>query len=248
MTDATHDSNSKPQDALPWLDRVVQLRYALLVISIVLAVDVARAPIHALGLPSFNWSATGATVPLGPLLVFACAYLFFMSSISPMIRLVVEGALRILLDLLPGGDREHNKREDWYGNGYVRVSEARKAALREKDSFWIARVNEHEARLKAKARETQFMASVSFSCLLLLVLEWLLGDRTSWTYVAGGWLMGLESNWIGNIAMLVTSLSLLLVGASWWSAFREPWNENPRHGWIEHPELAKQHAQKLKAG
>lgn len=248
MTDATHDSNLKPQDALPWIDRVLQFRYALLVISIVLAVDIARAPMHALGLPSFDWSATGAAIPLGPLLVFVCAYLFFMSGISPMVQFVVEGALRIFIDLLPDGYKEHRRHADWYRDGYVRVWEARKFALQEKDNFWIARVNEHEARLKTKARDTQFMASVSFSCLLLLLLDLLLGDRTSWTYVAGGWLMGLESNWSGNIAMLMTGLSLLLVGASWWSAFRESCNENPRHGWIEHPELAKQHAQKLKAG
>jgi len=249
MTEANNDSSSKPQDALPWLDRVLQLRYSLLIGSIVLAADVARAPLRALGLPPLDWTITGTTVPLGSLLAFVCFYLFFMSGISPMVQFLVEWVLSILFEVLPDRPVTSNwanqsMSEDQSRHGYVRLSDARKAALKERDDFWIARINEYEARLRSKEREARFMASVSFSCLLLLVLEYSIGDGTAWTHAAGRWLMDLDGTWGKGVVAILAILCSALIAFPWWSEFRDPIRWRNRSAWLEHPELAKQHRSK----
>lgn len=45
----------KPENALPLIERALEWRLALLLISLVLAIDVARVPMHVLGFPFLNW-------------------------------------------------------------------------------------------------------------------------------------------------------------------------------------------------
>lgn len=55
----------KPENVLPLIERALEWRFALLLVSLVLAIDVARVPLHVLGFPFFNWHASDTSLPLG---------------------------------------------------------------------------------------------------------------------------------------------------------------------------------------
>jgi len=242
----THSAtaNEKPGNVLSILEKVLELRYALLLISLLLAIEVARIPMNALGFPPFDWLAPQHSISLGSLLVFLAGYFFFMAGVSPLIQAVLEYFLSILniqewLQRKYGKTLDTSDAEDVYRLGYVFWFEAQNLALEQRDEFWAKRCEAHSERLRNMARTARFMSSVSFSCLLLIVWELSTADKTDVTRLA--WRLLLDSNgeWAGPFPIIASLIFALSIIAPWWRQLLNGTTEYARLELVKHPELAK---------
>jgi|GEM_PF-2853819 len=249
MNNSSDTPDSKPTNTLSILDRILQFRYALIVASVVLAIDVVRLPLHVLGFPEVNWFAQQSSVPIGLMIALTTSYVFFMAALSPALQTVVEFLLlsvrgtSIFSQIFSDG-REDISYESRYANGFVKVLDARKTALEQKDDFWIKRVSEHLERQQTNDRDGSFLGNVSFACILLVYLDWQLGGASSWLHAAMYWLMDQG----GVLGIATTSFALLilaLVVLPWFFEFQSKYHTGSYNGWIEHPELAAQYLKKL---
>jgi hypothetical protein len=250
MSTSSETSDSKTTSALSAVERPIQFRYALIAVSLILAINVGRAPLHALGLPEFVWSEKASSLPLGLLLSFAGSYLFFMAALSPAIQCVVEwvwGKLQItpLYKSLFGHSTSNVSLESMYRAGRVKIHDAEHAAIVQKDDFWIKRVEERLHQLETNAKEGRLLAKLSFACMLLACTDYVCGEPSSWLHTAAR-RVALEPGFLGLVMQTVGLLAIVLVVMPWiWEVMN-----NHRTGddsdWITHPELAAEQLKKLK--
>lgn len=251
MSNSPDAEDTKPVSALSILDQVLQFRYALLVASAIIAIDIGRIPLRALGFPDFNWFAQQSSVPMGTLIVFVGAYLFFMAVLSPVVQVVFERLWALLrmssiFNRIFSENSAVNQHKWRYLYGYVRVNDAETLALEQRDAFWIKRVNEHREKAKTEAREVRFLANVSFSCTVLAWLDWQFGEPSSWIHVAMRWPMG-QVGALGIATSLLGWVVVALVAFPWLAEFQGTFDTDVSNEWIKHPELASEHAKKIES-
>lgn len=260
MTTPTDAQNTKPEAVLPLLERALKFRYALFLVSLVEAIEVARAPLKALGFPEFNWHAQHSSVPFGTLLVFTAAYLFFMAALSPAIQRILENVLSyvrwlpLVSRLLESEESmkqksydEKQRYESNYRYGLAQLRDAEHAALMTKDDFWIKRIDEHRARIKESEEQERSLASVSFSCTLLLLAIWWTQDGTSWVHVAISPLFEDAFTWAKALAWLLALGICALIVSPWILSFSSRARSYEAGRWIEHPQLAAQRSRTSRA-
>lgn len=239
--------DTKPEQVLPLLERVLEWRYALLMVSLVLAIDVARAPLHAIGFPIFDWFALQSSVPLGTVLVFITVYVFFSSGLSLLLQglleyLLAELGIRWLLRRWFGRKRDSTRAARMYRHGYALVSDVETLALQQRDEFWIRRVNEDRAQVKSKERSIRFMVNLSFSCALLIFLECWVRGPIYWQYLITNSSSDVSEILASIFAIAMGLVCLTLVVWPWWNHFV---NDTDDRRWMEHPELAAKACKKI---
>ncbi len=240
---ATESSKLKNVPSL--IERALEWRLALLLVSLVLAIDVARVPMHALGFPFFNWHASDISLPLGGTLVFAMVYLVFMAGLSPFAQAVLERAavkfeIQSWLHRWLGRKRDAVQEERMYSHGFAPLDDVEKLALQQRDEFFIKLVKEDRALAKANEYSMRMMASVSFSCGLLMLLDIsLIGRRARMEAIQSLW-VDENSLWLVLLAVIFFLSSLVLIIWPWWNHFVNGDVFYYERCWIKHPELAAQ--------
>ena len=119
--------------------------------------------------------------------------------------------------LFSSGDKERPTRKTRLYWGQVWVSEAKEKALKEKDAFWIARIEKHEEFYNKGKEEMNYLSSISFSATCLLLLDWGL-HSDSLAGVLINWL-SMQSNHIDSIGNLILWLCVLLIALPWLFSF-----------------------------
>ena len=228
------------ETTLSVLEKVTELRFALLVLSASVAADIALAEVLHRNL------ITLLSTPLKdqdwpPLLVAAIAFVFWMAALSPMCRLIVENLVsgvrqtRIGTWLLPLRHVPEENHFNLYARGLVPIRTARLKAKREKDAFWLALAEQEDAKHERNRRKLEQLAALSFSALVLMVVDFCLRDHS---------IAGVVLQWIGSysgrqeqIAQIGVFMLMVVVAAPWMYSL---WNVPPFVRWMSHPELAEE--------
>jgi hypothetical protein len=221
------------------LDKVTEFRFALAILSVVIAIDVALAWIANRNILSMDWStlSAGGFAKLGLAVVI---YVFWMAALSPLVRYVVEFVFSLLGNTRLGSafgsvvEPEHETAERRYAWGRVRVNDAKLRALKDKDTFWIAQVEKAEAKEIEQRNEMAELASLSFSVAGLLMMDWwsehsIVGEVAAW--------LGGHGGRMGSFATLGAWICMLVIAFPWLCRVRAGY---PGDAWMEHPELAKE--------
>lgn len=239
--DAGNAAKEASEEGFRLLDKVTEYRFAMVLLSVAIALDVALAWVAHRNILSMDWTSlgTGTTARLG---LASVAYALWMAVLSQVVRYVVESVGSVLTDNRLGSMlrsiaepvRETSERR--YTGGRVPVTEAKLRALKDKDSFWIAQVEKAEALERQNRNEMAAFARLSFSVLGLMLMDWgmreysIMGEILSGLNGDGGWMEGTAA--LGALAFV------FLVAFPW---LYQVWN--PRHpgdAWMEHPELARE--------
>jgi len=228
---STPGASKDPKNWLSLLDRATEYKLCLLVLSIVLAADVAivLATSHQQNLLSFNWSMPNPNLHPGTILIFVACYLLYMAAVSPIlqlfaaipIKLIHAGWERLSEELQPPSPP--SRFEQPPSATEVRPWQLEREALRTKERFELDLVEQHKARLSAHTQETTLLAYISFSCFALMVVE---------TAIDGGTLRALLSAHVSPIGYFLAAL----VGIPW---FEYVWNHERDGDWIYYPPLAE---------
>lgn len=228
------------------LDKVTEFRFALALLSVAIALDVALAWTADRNILSMDWGTLNAG-SASRLALAAVAYVFWMAALSPLTRYGVEFVFSLLGEtplvrmLGHAVEPEREKAERRYYWGLVRVSEAKKRALRDRDSFWMERVDKAEARREQEQTEMAALARLSFAVAGLLLMDWCSNDSLAAELSA--WLNGIGDQ-MGAIAELGIVACVLTVAFPWLHLLRNP----PAYdGWMDHPELAKERLAAIEA-
>lgn len=234
------------EQGLRLLDKVTEFRFALILLSVIVALDIALAWIANRNVLSMDWSTLGAggNAKLSFALV---AYVFWMAALSPLVRYIVEYAFMLLGNTRLGGmlssvvEPEHETAERRYASGQVRVNDAKLRALKDKDAFWMTQVEKVQAKQREKRNEMAQLASLSFSVSGLLVMDWwrdssIIGLVTAWLGGFGGRM--------GSVASLGAWLCVLIVAFPWLYRRRAAMPSDVR---MDHPELARERLEAIEA-
>ncbi|NRR33891.1 hypothetical protein HSX11_27290 [Oxalobacteraceae bacterium] len=234
------------EQAITMLDRVVQFRWALLVVSFMLAADTALSIFWHQSILTFDMGTAsggrglGASIPTGNYVAFAAVYVFFMAGVSPFFQHCVgwflsefkSSALGYWLRI-PDAYGSMKPRERYYYK-MVRRTDAETVALAEKDSFWIARISVISAEAKKEQSDNEMLAQMSFACTFLLIGNYLAAHHNM-SGVIGGWLAGMVG-FDRIMSDVFAFISLILLCAPWWLSTCQ---RHDPYEWIEHPELAR---------
>lgn len=221
------------------LDKVTEFRFALVLLSVAIALDVALAWIAHRNILTMDWSTLGAG-GIAKLGLSVVIYVFWMAALSPLVRYVVEFVFSLLGNTRLGSalgsvvEPERETAERRYAWGRVRVNDAKLRALKDKDAFWMAQVEKAEAKEIEQRSEMAALASLSFSVAGLLLMDWW-SDRSIVGEVAA-WLGGYGGR-MGSVATLGAWVCVLLIAFPWLYRVRTGY---PDDAWMEHPELAKE--------
>lgn len=221
------------------LDKVTEFRFALAILSITIALDVALAWVAHRNILTMNWSTLEAG-SIAKLSLAVVIYVFWMAALSPLVRYVVEFVFSLLGNTRLGSalgsvvEPERETAERRYAWGRVRVNDAKLRALKDKDAFWMAQVEKAEAKEIEQQSEMAALASLSFSVAGLLLMDWwsensIAGEVTAW--------LGRNDGWMVDVATLGGWVCVLLIAFPWLYRVRTGY---PDDAWMEHPELAKE--------
>ena len=226
------------------LDKVTEFRFALALLSVAIALDVALAWGINRNVLTMDWTTLGAN-SIAKLGLATVAYVFWMAALSPLVRVFVEYLIMLLGNTrlgiaLSSVKPEHEVAERRYAGGRVRVNEAKLCALKDKDSFWMAQVEKAEGKAHEERSEMAALASLSFSVAGLMLMDWLESEYS----IAGEILVWLDrySGRTGSVAMFVACVAVIAL--PWFYRARAQY---PNDVWIEHPELAKEHCDAIEA-
>lgn len=237
----SQETKSPESELLSLLDRIRHFRYALVGISIVLSIDIAFALFPSLGFAEMSWLNLNSSAAFGAAVLCVVGYLFFMSGLSPLVQGVLEKALEAAN--IPELWNRH--RSNWlapptwermYRHGYARLRTRKELALLQKDAFWIQRIAEHEAQVNASKKERDFMASMSFSCMLLLLVDALFLNSTAWSHAA---VTDVFSSFGAAGRVVVVLVLAWLVVTPWWNRLLYAQRIADGDDWIADPESAK---------
>lgn len=228
------------------LDKVTEFRFALVILSVAIALDVALAWGANRNVLTMDWPTLG--VGTGAKLGLAVViYVFWMAALSPLVRGVVEFVFSLLGNTRLGSalgsvvEPERETAERRYAWGRVRVNDAKLRALKDKDAFWMAQVEKAEAKEVEHRNELAALASLSFSVAGLLLMDWW-SDHSIVGEVAA-WLSGYDGR-MGSVATLGAWVCVLVIAFPWLYRVRAGY---PGDAWMEHPELAKERLEAIEA-
>lgn len=227
------------EQGLRLLDKVTEFRFALTLLSIAIALDVALVWIANRNILTMEWSGLSAD-SFARLGIAVVVYVFWMAALSPLVRIFVEHMFALLGNTRLGSvlnglvEPVHESAERRYAWGRVRVGDAKLRALRDKDTFWMAQVEKVEAKAGEERSKMTALADLSFSVVGLLLLDWwsdysIAGEVTAWLNGYGGQ--------TGSIARLGVLACMLVVAFPWLYRVRA---YIPSETWMDHPELAKE--------
>lgn len=238
----------RTEQVLTMLDRVVQFRWALLLVSFFLAADIALSFFLNQSIlnfaPTAEHGAQGRApqISIGNYITFVTVYFFFMAGISPFFQYCTEWLFWQLRTstfgywLFPYDTYESMKPRDRYYYKLVRRSEAETKALTEKDSFWIARITALSAESRKQRTDNELHAHISFACTLLLLTSYVTATSNSIGTCINSWLAGMTVTH-RIISHAIALVSIALICAPW---FVNLLRREVDYEWIEHPELAQQ--------
>jgi hypothetical protein len=246
MMDAESTVKGATEHGLRLLDKVTEFRFALVLLSVAMAFDVALAWIANRNVLTMDWSTlgTGGIAKLGLAMV---VYVFWMAALSPLVRYIVEYAFMLLGNTRLGSmlsnvvEPEYETAERRYASGQVRVNDAKLRALRDKDTFWASQVEKAEAKQREARNEMAQLASLSFSVSGLLVMDW--WRESSIIGLVTAWLGGIGGR-MGSIASLGAWICILIVAFPWLYRMRAAM---PSEVWIDHPDLARERLEAIEA-
>lgn len=229
MTQHAESQESKIGQSLSLLEKAVQFRFALLVLSLVLAADVVLIWYFQRSLIAFRW---GGDVHVGAVLVFGSGYFFFMATVPAVVLALLQ---RVWSQF--GWHRESTSdSESKHRAGYVLLREAEEHALRGSDSFWFQRVQEEKTKRERERGDRATTARISFACTLLLAVDALLPGSESLVQSAGLAFTQLEAVLPVGLVVILALLVLAVIVLPWWDWLRaDPWAGD----WIRHPSLAE---------
>lgn len=251
MSDNESAFSRRAEQAITLLDRVVQYRWALLVISVVLAMDDVLVAFFNIGIIDFdlnlvNGVAGNKLIPTGSYIVFFGCYVFFMGAFSPLMEGILKWLIRqIRYSKIWPAIFDHT---DWHRDyrerlsyGYVRLYDAEKEALKEKDSFWIGRIEATKEERRKRGSEEVLLAKLSFSCTFLLLINFVAGDN-SFSQLLLGWneKQSIVWHWIPDFMFLLCGGILF---SPWIVSFMR---EDEYSNWIAHPEMAERRLREMK--
>lgn len=238
--------NEAAEQGFKLLDKVTEFRFFLALLSVAVALDVALAWTVDRNILTMDWGTLSAG-SASRLALAAVAYVFWMAALSPLARHGVEFVFSLLGETPLGHmlertvEPEKVKAERRYYWGQVRVSEAKERALRDRDNFWMARVEKEEAKRAEDQTEMAALAKLSFGVTGLLLTDWC--SANSLTGELSIWLSGIDDR-VGDIAKLGIIACVLMVAFPWLYLLRNP----PTYGgWMDHPELAKERLAAIEA-
>lgn len=234
------------EQAFKLLEKVTEFRFALAILSVAIALDIALVQVANQNILTMDWSMLGAdgAAKLGLAVVI---YVFWMAALSPLVRLIVEfvlsslGNTRLCSVLGRVVESERVTAEQRYAWGQVRINDAKLRALKDKDAFWIAQIEKAEAKEIEQRNEMTALSSLSFSVAGLLLMDWwnkhsIVGEVVMW--------LGGYSGRMGEVATLGASVCMLVIAFPW---LYHVWAGYPEDAWMEHPELAKERLEAIEA-
>lgn len=251
MSENESATSRRAEQAITLLDRVVQYRWALLIVSVVLAIDDALVIFFNNGIANFdlhlsNVAEGGKLIPTGAYIVFLGCYVFFMGAISPVFQNILEWFMNLIRysDVwykIFGHSGSYRDYREKLNSGYVTLYDAKKEALKEKDSFWIGRVEARKDEKRKSDSEGKMLSQLSFSCTFLLLVNLLAGDN-SFSSLLLEWnvIQSIIWHWIVDIVFLLAVGVLIL---PWLIYFMR---NDEYFDWIEHPEMAEKKLREMK--
>jgi len=238
--------NEAAEQGFKLLDKVTEFRFFLGLLSVAVALDVALAWTVDRNILTMDWGklSTGSASRLA---LAAVAYVFWMAALSQLARYGVEFVFSLLGETPLGRmlgravKPEREKAERRYYWGQVRVSEAKVRALKDRDSFWMARVEKEEARRAEEQIEMAALAKLSFAVTGLLLMDWCSANSLAGELPL--WLTAIDGR-MGDIAELGVMVCVLMIAYPWLHLLRNP----PVYDrWMDHPELARERLAAIEA-
>jgi len=245
--DAGNAVKEATEEGIRLLDKVTEYRFAMVLLSVAVALDVTLAWVAHRNILTMDWTSL-STVTMAKLGLASVVYALWMAVLSPVARYVVESVGSLLTDNRLGSmlrsiakpERERSERR--YAGGRVPVTEAKLRALKDKDAFWIAQVEKAEAQERENRNEMAAFARLSFSVVGLMLMDWGMRGYS----IAGEILVGLQGDggWMEDAAALGALAFVFLVAFPW---LHRIWNPYSGVAWMEHPELARERLEAIEA-
>lgn len=229
----------------PLFERIVQFRVFLLCASFVLAADAASTAILGQGVASIDAGRDGLKagehpIHLGVVLLFALAYMFFMSGMARLLRHVVEWVLfwpKVRIWLFFNRERD----SDWRAVSglYIRLGRLKDKATEKRDAVYLKIAEDAERKAKETADRDAAVSRLSFATAVLAAVDWGLGPQS----VFGGLHQALAES--GNTLLSTNSHAVVLLAvasiASPWAVFywfRDRLDEDAK--WVHCPAAARE--------
>lgn len=231
------------------VERLSDFSFALHILPAFLALDVGLLVTRGTNVVTTDWSSLSKD-SLGFGICVIVSYIVAMTIGVPIVRFVVEPALRKLVDLAKSLDKivsdalfapqqriREPAHEGRVSGSHVLMRVVRDRALREKDTFWLTQVQKKEAELESAKRAQQSLAFLSFATLLFTVLDGMFFSGSSILSLFVHQIsaaLGAESDAAGFALVTVLALG---AGLPW---LAEALAESTTTAWIEHPALAQE--------
>lgn len=229
----------------PLFERVVQFRVFLLFASVVLAADAAATAILGQGVASVDAGRDGLKagehpIHLGAALLFALAYVFYMSGVARLLRHVVEWVLfwpKVRIWLFFSRERG----SDWRQNSglYIRLARLKDKATEKKDSVYLKIAEDAERKAKETMDQDAAVSRLSFATAVLAAVDWGLGSGT----VFGGLHQALAdsgSPLLSTHSHAVVALAVVSIASPWAALywFRDRLDDDAK--WVHCPAAARE--------
>ncbi|MFG6412463.1 hypothetical protein ACG02S_00975 [Roseateles sp. DC23W] len=234
------------------VERLSDFTFALHVLPAFLALDIGLRLAHGTNIVTTDWSLLSKE-SLGLGLCVIVTYVVAMAIGVPVARAVVEPILRKALEwrkalsdalfeaIASLWRTEHYTppREQHYesrvSGSSVVLRVARDRALRDKDSFWMAQVQQKEAQQEAARRAEQSLAVLSFAAVALALIDVLLVPGQSILGLAAQQVNDAVNEKFDGVGTLLMGGLVFAAGVPW---IAEAFSDRPTTAWIEHPALA----------
>lgn len=234
------------------VERLSDFTFALHVLPAFLALDIGLRIAHGTNILTTDWSLLSKE-SLGLGLCVIVTYVVAMAIGVPVARAVVEPFLRkalewrkalsdALFDAITSLWRtdhyappREQPRESRVSGSNVLLRVARDRALRDKDGFWLAQVQQKEAQLEAARRSEQALAVLSFAAVALALIDAFLVPGQSILGLAAHQVNEAVNEKLDGVGALLMGGLVFAAGVPW---IAEAFADRPTTAWIEHPALA----------
>lgn len=232
-------NGSRPSQTM--LDRAIQIRWTLVIVSLALAADCALGYFRGYGLLAFDPIASASAPPIlvGNYLFFCVAYIIGIAGIIAMMRSMIAAAIGEpiynLIKPAPKSDAAIATEKAQWALGMVKLQDAEKDALIGKDAFWTFRLEGLKAEYKRAQDDRHLLAQFSLACTCLLVANYSISAPDGIVTATTIWLGSLTVFSLLAGKVLTGTALLVLVGPSLPTFFMPMQSELT---WVHHPALA----------